>query len=110
MRRAIFTEHFTAQVKRSAKTMVTVVATQELGPGDELRRFKEEVPQDEPRRGNNIVAVGLVAVGVRKLSMDMDSFHLCVVFSCVCVFIFVCVCDDDDLYWLSCDVFVFCTT
>ena len=56
MRSAISTEHLTAQVKGSAKIMVTVVATQDLKPGDVLRRFKEETAQDEPRRGNNIVA------------------------------------------------------
>ena len=93
MRRAIFTEQLTAQVQGSAQIMVTVVATQELGPGDVLRRFKEEATQDEPRRGNNIgvVGVGLVAVGVRKSSMDIwDCFHLCVVlFLCVCVFSWV---------------------
>ena len=55
--RAIFTEQLTAQVKGSAHVMVTVVATQELGPGDVLLRFKEEPAQDEPRRGNNIVTL-----------------------------------------------------
>ena len=30
-----------------------MVATQELEAGDVLRRFKAEVSQDEPRRGNN---------------------------------------------------------
>ena len=43
----------TAQVKGAAKMMVTVVATQELGAGDMLRRFGAETAQDEPRRGNN---------------------------------------------------------
>ena len=57
----------TAQVKGAAKIMVTVVAIQELKSGDLLRRFKAEAAQDEPRRGNNIAVVGLVAVGVRKL-------------------------------------------
>ena len=42
-----------AQVKGAAKIMVTVVATQELEAGDVLRRFKAEVSQDEPHRGNN---------------------------------------------------------
>ena len=32
--------HYTAQVKGSAKIIVTVVATRELEPGDVLRRFK----------------------------------------------------------------------
>ena len=57
MHRAIFTEELTAQVERCANVMVTVVATQELGPGDVLARFKEEPAQDESRRGNNIVAL-----------------------------------------------------
>ena len=30
-----------------------MVATQELEAGDVLRRFKAEVAQDKPRRGNN---------------------------------------------------------
>ena len=55
--RAIFTEQLTAQVERSAHEMITVVATQELGPGDVLARLKEEPAQDEPRRGNNIVTL-----------------------------------------------------
>ena len=46
MGRAIFTEQLTAQVKGCAKIMVNVVATQELEPGDVLRRFKEEIAQD----------------------------------------------------------------
>ena len=33
--------------------MVAVVATQELEPGDVLRRFKEEAARDEPRHGNS---------------------------------------------------------
>ena len=53
------------------------------------------------RRGNNIVAVGLVAVGVRKLSMDMGFFSLvCCAFLiffagtrvCVCVCVCVMIC------------------
>ena len=43
----------TAKVKGAAKTMVTVVATQELKSGNLLRRFKAEAAQDEPRRGDN---------------------------------------------------------
>ena len=43
----------TAQVKGSAKIMVTVVATQGLEAGDLLRRFRPEAAQDEHRRGNN---------------------------------------------------------
>ena len=43
----------TAQVKGSAKIMVTVVATQDLEPGDVLRRFKAEATQDAPRGGND---------------------------------------------------------
>ena len=43
----------TAQRKGAAERMVTVVATQELDAGDKLRRFKAEVAQDKPRRGNN---------------------------------------------------------
>ena len=41
------------QVKGAAKIMVTVVATQELEPGDVLLRFEAEGTQDEPHRGNN---------------------------------------------------------
>ena len=44
---------YTAQVNGSTKILVTVVAAQELEAGDALRRFKAEVSQDEPRRGNN---------------------------------------------------------
>ena len=43
----------TTQVKGAAKMMVTVVATQELQPGDVLRRFRADAAQHEPRRGNN---------------------------------------------------------
>ena len=43
----------TAQVKGATKIMVTVVATQEIGAGDMLRRFKAEAAQDEPHGGNN---------------------------------------------------------
>ena len=43
----------TAQVNGSTKILITVVASQELEVGDVLRRFKAEVSQDEPRRGNN---------------------------------------------------------
>ena len=45
--------HITAQVNGSTKMLVSVVATQELEPGDVLTRFKAEVSRDEPRRGNN---------------------------------------------------------
>ena len=94
MRRAIFTEQLTAQVQGSAKIMVTVVATQELEPGDVLRRFKAEAARDEPRHGNNIVVVGLAAVAIRKLSMHMGFFSL-VCSSFLLVFVgagvFVCV-------------------
>ena len=72
----IATLTLTAQVKGAAKTMVTVVATQELEAGDVLRRFEAEAAQDERRRGNNnnrYIVVGLVAVGV------CDAFHLSVV-------------------------------
>ena len=47
--------------------MVTVVATQELGAGDVLRRFGAETVQDEPRRGNNnnrCLVVRLVVVAI----------------------------------------------
>ena len=86
----ICTERLFAQVKGSANTIVTVVAKQELKPGDVLRRFKEETAQDEPRRGNNIVLIGLVAVGFRKLSMNMGFFFIlcCSFLMCLC---FVCV-------------------
>ena len=62
--------------------MVTVVATQELEAGDVLRRFKAEAAQNEPRRGNNTnryIVVGVVAVGVWKLSLHNGGF-----FSSVC--------------------------
>ena len=91
MRRATFTEQSTAQVKGSAKIMVTVVATQKLEPGHVLRRFKEEAAQDEPRRGNNIVVVGVVAVGVRKLPMHMGFFSLGLFFSSFSLLVQVCV-------------------
>ena len=44
---------FTAQVKGSAKMMVTVVTTKDLEAGDVLRRFKAKAAQDGPRRGND---------------------------------------------------------
>ena len=69
--------------------MVTVVATQELQPGDVLMRFKEEAAQDEPRRGNNnnrYIIVGLVAVGVWKLSLHMGFFSLV---CCVLLLLFI---------------------
>ena len=43
----------TVQAKGAAKKMVTVVATEELEAGDELRRFKAEDAQDAPHDGNN---------------------------------------------------------
>ena len=101
----ICTERLFAQVKGSANTIVTVVAKQELKPGDVLRRFKEETAQDEPRRGNNTVLIGLVAVGFRKLSINMGFFfHSMLFFSYVFVF---CLCDDDSLYSFSCHVLYF---
>ena len=42
-----------AQVMGAAKIMVTVVATQEIGAGDLLWRFKAEAAQDDPHGGNN---------------------------------------------------------
>ena len=79
-------------MKGCAKIMVAVVSTQELEFGDVLRRFKEEAVQDEPRRGNNIVAVGLIAVGIRKFSMNMGLFSLvCCSFLVRCSFL-VCLC------------------
>ena len=54
--------------------MVTVVATQELKPGDWLRRFKEKAAQDEPRRGNDNNRLVVVSVG--KLSPRMGCFSL----------------------------------
>ena len=42
-----------AQVDGSTNILVIVVASQELEAGDVLRRFKAEVSQDEPHRGNN---------------------------------------------------------
>ena len=86
----------TAQVKGSAATMVAVVTTQELQPGDLLRRFKAQAAQDEPRRGNNDKR-GLVALGTRKLLLCMVFLSLacwCLVHACVCN----CLCS------FSCDV------
>ena len=92
---ATFTET-TAQVKGSAKIMVTVMATQELEAGDVLRRFGAEATQDEPHGGNNnnrYIVVGLVAVDVWKLSLHMGFFSLlCCPFSLVLVCVCVCVC------------------
>ena len=112
----------TAQAKGSAKIIVSVVATQDIGAGDMLRRLGPETAQDEPRQGNSnnrYTVVGLVAVGVRKLLLQMTFFSTCVlcfsfflslVHVCVCVCVCVCllfsfarVCGDD-LYWFSCDV------
>ena len=45
--------NYITKVEGSTKVMVTVVATQELKPGDTLLRFKSETAQDEPRRGND---------------------------------------------------------
>ena len=50
---AIPNVQYTAQVNGSTKILITVVASQELEVGDMLRRFKAEISQDEPRRGNN---------------------------------------------------------
>ena len=83
MRKAIFAEQLTAQVKGSANIMVTVVATQELERGDHLLRFKEEAAQDEPRRGNNTVVIGLVAVGSCLTCFFVYSGAR--LFMCVCV-------------------------
>ena len=85
-----FAEELPAQVNGCAKVMVTVVATQALGPGDVLRRFKEEAAQDELRRGEKIlVVVGLLAVGVRKLWRHMEFFSLVCCSFLVFVFVFV---------------------
>ena len=54
-----------AQIKSAAKIMVTVVATQALKPGDELRRFKAKAAHGAPRRGNDknqCTAIGLAVV------------------------------------------------
>ena len=51
--------HQIAQVKGSTKIIVTVVATQELEPGDVLRRFK--AAQDGPNRysrSSSVLCVG----------------------------------------------------
>ena len=69
----------TVQVKGAAKMMVAVVATQELEPGDVLRRFEAETAQDDPLRGNNnnrYIVLHLVVVGVWKLSPPMGFFSL----------------------------------
>ena len=49
------------------------MASQELEAGDVLRRFKAEVSQDEPRRGNNTdrFILGLLAFSVWKLLFYM---------------------------------------
>ena len=87
--------------------MVTVVATQELEAGDELRRFQAKAAQDEPRRGNNnnryVVVVGLVAVGVWKLSLHMVFFLLV---RCAFLLLFIGTrVRDDDLRWVFCVMF-----
>ena len=72
-----FRTQSTAQVKGSAKVMVTVMAIQELEAGDVLRQFGAEAAPDEPRRGNNnnrYIVVGVVAVSVWKLSLHMGFF------------------------------------
>ena len=68
-----------AQVKGAVKTMVTVVATQELEAGDVLRRFGAETAQDDPRLGSNnnrCIVVCLVVVAIRKLSPAMGFLSL----------------------------------
>ena len=87
-----------------------MVATQELEAGDALRRFKAEVSQDEPRRGNNtnrhimstsarcleivtIYGIFLTCVGVLWYMSVCLSVCLCVLVCAV----------------FSCDVLCFCT-
>ena len=90
----------TAQVKGSAKKMVTVVATRELKAGDVLRRFKGEAAQDEPRRGNNnnrYIVVGVVAVGVWKVVAAHG-----ILFTCVLCFSYF-------FHWYMCVMMMICT-
>ena len=96
----------TAQAKGSAKIIVSVVATQDIGAGDMLRRLGPETAQDEPRQGNNnnryivsrpsscrcseVVATnGIFFTCVLCFSFFLSLVHVrvCV---CVCVFFFFC--------------------
>ena len=74
--------------------MVTVVAIQELEAGDVLRRFGAETAPDEPRRGSNnnrCVVIGLVAVGVWKLSLHVEFFSLVFLFFFLFSLVHLCV-------------------
>ena len=89
----------TVQVKGAAKTMVTVVATQELEAGDILWRFGAETAQDDLLRGNNnnrCIVLRLVVVGIWKLSPPMGFFSLvCCAFLLLFFHWCTCLCDDD---------------
>ena len=72
-----------------------MVATQELEAGDVLRRFKAEVSQDEPRRGNRHTR----STSARCLELVTIHGNL---LTCVGVFVFfdaTCAC----AYW--CELF-----
>ena len=89
---------YIAQDRGSSKILVTVVATQELKDGDVLRRFKADVSQDEPRRGNNtnrhtrstsaqcleIMSVYGIPLTFFGVFIFFDDTCVCV---CVCVFV-----------------------
>ena len=57
--------------------MVTVVATQDLEPGDVLRRFKAEATQDAPRGGND------------NNRYSRSTSALCISLACWCFFVVV---------------------
>ena len=76
----IATLTLTAQVKGAAKTMVTVVATQELEAGDVLRRFGAGAAQHDPRRGNNNNQHSSRSSGDRRL--EIVAAHG-ILFTCV---------------------------
>ena len=76
-----------------------MVASQELKAGDLLRRFKAEVSQDEPRRGNNtnrhtsarrleIMTVYGILLTFFGVFMKLDGTCACVcVYWCVALFL-----------------------
>ena len=104
---------YTAQVNGSTKILVTVVASQELEAGDVLRRFKAEVSQDEPLRGNNTdrFILGLLGLGVWKLLLFRVFFII--VLGVFFLFDRACVDNSLSVYWgvcyFSCYVLHFCT-
>ena len=78
--------HQTAQVKGSTKIIVTVVATQELEPGDVLRRFK--AAQDGPH------------------GYSRSSSALCMRFSSLVLWCFFVAVEGVRVYALVCSVFL----